>query len=58
MNEVQEHIESVRADASQKYTNFAGQQDLQTKQQSHEKNLYSDLSFFSFYSRCICSGNT
>ena len=35
MNEVQEHIESVRADASQKYTNFAGQQDLQTKQQSH-----------------------
>jgi len=35
MNSIQQHIEQVRADASQKYSNFAGQDGLKSKNQSH-----------------------
>jgi len=39
MNDVQKHIEQVRADASQKYTNFAGQEDLTSKDKSRLLDL-------------------
>ena len=39
MSNVKQHIESVRADASQKYNNFAGQDSLQTSNQSHALDL-------------------